>query len=261
MKVAILGAGAFGTALGRILAEKGYDVDYYDQKIEQEKLADVLDGAKCMVLAVPSQAVPYLLPHLPKEKFLIVATKGVLNFATFEKFRDVAVLSGPGFAADIKDRRPTLLTATDLRAVEMFQTDYLEFDMTTDARGVLMCGALKNVYAILAGMLGLAAKTALWDEFINAAAGEMREILAANGALAETVDLSCGIGDLELTCALPSRNFEFGLELRNGRTAAPDKTVEGVSALKKLRAGEIVVPETAAKLQEIIKISKGWRWN
>ena len=33
MKIAILGAGAFGTALGGILANKGYDVDYYDSKI------------------------------------------------------------------------------------------------------------------------------------------------------------------------------------------------------------------------------------
>ena len=30
MKIAVLGAGAFGTALGGILADNGYDVDFYD---------------------------------------------------------------------------------------------------------------------------------------------------------------------------------------------------------------------------------------
>ena len=42
MKIAILGAGAFGTALGGILANKGLDIDYYDSKFEREKLSDVL---------------------------------------------------------------------------------------------------------------------------------------------------------------------------------------------------------------------------
>ena len=36
MKIAILGAGAFGTALGGILADKGYDIDYYDSRVETE---------------------------------------------------------------------------------------------------------------------------------------------------------------------------------------------------------------------------------
>ena len=46
MKIAILGAGAFGTALGGILADNGYDIDYYDPKIEKESLSQVLENAK-----------------------------------------------------------------------------------------------------------------------------------------------------------------------------------------------------------------------
>ena len=51
MKIAVLGAGAFGTALGGILADKGYDIDYYDSRLEREKLSDVLADAKYIVLA------------------------------------------------------------------------------------------------------------------------------------------------------------------------------------------------------------------
>ena len=87
MKIAILGAGAFGTALGGILADKGYDIDYYDSKVEKERLSDVLSGAKTIVLAVPSAAAPFLLPYLPKNIPLIVATKGLLSDSYFKDFK------------------------------------------------------------------------------------------------------------------------------------------------------------------------------
>ena len=86
MKIAILGAGAFGTALGEILAGKGYDIDYYDSKLERETLSLVLETAKYIVLAVPSMAAPHLLPYLPPHKPLIVATKGFLDDHNFKNF-------------------------------------------------------------------------------------------------------------------------------------------------------------------------------
>ena len=132
MKIAIMGAGAFGTALGGILADKGYDIDYYDSKVEREKLSDVLKGAKYILLAVPSKAMPYVLPYLPKNIPLIVATKGVLSDKTFAGFKDYMVLSGPGFADDIKAGKKTKLTATDERIINLFGTEYLSFDYTDD---------------------------------------------------------------------------------------------------------------------------------
>ena len=77
MKIAILGAGAFGTALGGILASNGYDIDYYDSRLEREKLSDTLSGTMAVVLCVPSKVAPYLIPYIPREKPLIVATKGI----------------------------------------------------------------------------------------------------------------------------------------------------------------------------------------
>ena len=134
MKIAILGAGAFGTALGEILAGKGYDSDYYDSKAERERLSDALTFAKYIVLAIPSKAAPFLLPHLPKETPLIIATKGFLDDHNFTGFKDYMVLSGPGFAADIKAERETHLTCTDERVRNLFGTDYLDFDFTTDRK-------------------------------------------------------------------------------------------------------------------------------
>ena len=256
MKIAILGAGAFGTALGGILADKGYDIDYYDSKVERERLADVTADAKYIVLAVPSKAAPYVLPYLPKNKPLVVATKGFLDMHNFVEFRDVMVLSGPGFAADIKERKDTKLTATDSRVVDLFGTDYLHFDFTMDALGVLMCGALKNVYAIYAGYLGLKPGTAEHEEYLAVVAGEMKVLLDANGAEPATVDFECGVGDLRLTCNLPSRNYEYGTLVRENPDYQPEKTVEGLTALAKIKRGEIKVPEGLAVLGEIIDAIK-----
>ena len=258
MKIAVLGAGAFGTALGGILADKGYDIDYYDSRLEREKLSDVLADAKYIVLCVPSKAAPYLLPYLPKNKPLIVATKGILSDKVFADFKDFMVLSGPGFADDIKAAKKTKLTATDDRIIELFGTDYLTFDKTHDKRGVLMCGALKNVYAILAGLEELEPNTKEHARFLTDVSEEMKALLSANSAQPETVDLVCGKGDLKITCAYPSRNYEFGRILRKNPDAEPEKTVEGISALKRIKRGEIIVPAEAIKLKELIARSDKW---
>lgn len=258
MKVAIMGAGAYGTALGGILAGKGYDIDYYDPKVYKEPLVDVVEGASFVVLAAPSFAAPYLLPHLPKKTPLVVATKGILDTDAFDKFADVMAVSGPGFADDIKAHKRTILTATDPRVIEMFSTDYLSFDFTDDFRGVLFCGALKNVYAILAGLSDFEAKTDEWEQFIDETCNEMKAIFVANGVNPDTVNLSCGVGDLRLTCNYPSRNYEFGRILKKNPNAQPEKTVEGLTALGKIKRGEIIVPESATKLKSLIEMSKTW---
>ncbi|MDO4741979.1 MAG: hypothetical protein Q4A79_01205 [Candidatus Saccharibacteria bacterium] len=272
MRLAVLGAGDYGTALGGVLAENGHEVRYYDVKLEKGEggsLANVSTWAEIEVLAIPSEAVPSILKELPKNKPLIITTKGFLTERAFLDFKDFMVLSGPGFAKDIKLKRKTRLTATDERIEELFRTEYLSFDYTKDRRGVLMCGGLKNVYAILGGFLGVRPEKAGYEEFIDEVFGERREILVLNGAEGETVDLECGRGDLVLTCALPSRNYEFGLNLRrdwsdkdNGDSSIQtkmvklNKTVEGVSAIKRLREGELKISEGAKKLKEAMRITE-----
>lgn len=258
MKVAILGAGAFGTALGGVLADKGYDIDYYDSKVEREKLSNVLETAKYMLLAIPSAAAPYLLPYLPKDKPLIIATKGFLDTHNFIDFTDYMVLSGPGFAKDIKAHKETHLTATDERVIELFSTEYLSFDYTHDARGVLMCGALKNIYALLAGLLDLKPGSKKHEQYLKEVAEEMKALLSVNGAEKSTVDLACGRGDLRLTCDYPSRNYEFGQILKDNPKAKPEKTVEGLTALAKVKRKEIEVPANLPYLTQLIELSKTW---
>ena len=258
MKIAILGAGAFGTALGDVLVKNGALIEYYDPMISDKSLEDVLSGAEMIVLCVPSKVVSQLLPMLPHDIPLIIATKGLLDDKLFVDFNDYMVISGPGFAVDIKAAKPTKLTATDKRIVELFETDYLSFDMTDDRCGVLMCGSLKNVYAIRAGLMALERESDSWNDFIDEVVQEMKEVLAVNDAKAETVDLVCGVGDLKLTCGYPSRNYEFGDKLRLDENYKSEKTVEGLSALARIRDGEIVVPDNAVILKQLMEDSLKW---
>lgn len=253
MKIAIIGAGAFGTALGGILADKAFDIDYYDTRIEQERLSDVIKGAKYIILCVPSKSVPFVLPYLPKSIPLIIATKGILSSKGFKGFKDYMVLSGPGFADDIKQGKQTKLTATDKRVIDLFVTDYLTFDSTDDKNGVLMCGALKNVYAIEAGRRNLKRDSKDWNKYIEDVCEEMKLILKLNDANSKTVDLVCGIGDLKLTCDYPSRNYEFGDRLSKNPNYQPEKTVEGLSALKRIMRREISIPEECVIMKSIMK--------
>lgn len=254
MKIAIIGAGAYGTALGEVLIEKNYQVDYYDPLILPTKLDEVLSGAEMTLLAAPSFALADLLPGLPKDRPLVVATKGVLSDKVFSDFSNIMVLSGPGFADDIKAHHKTFLTITDKELEKLFGVDYLEFDYTADTKGVLMCGALKNVYAILAGYLGVLPGNEEYDSFITDVAEEMQALLSANGAEPSTVNLYCGIGDLRLTCDTPSRNYQYGSELKKDANYQPEMTVEGLSTLELIRDGEIVVPDNTPKLKQLLEI-------
>ncbi|MBR5046206.1 hypothetical protein IKX73_01065 [Candidatus Saccharibacteria bacterium] len=258
MNIVIIGAGAFGTALGQILVENGHSVKYYDPFLLKNSLQDTLQDAELVVLAVPSAAVDETLPKLPKDVPLVVTTKGILNYEIFKNFKDVMVLSGPGFADDIKAHKHTFLTISDKRLDKLFGTDYITFDYSDDPKGMLLCGALKNVYAILAGLSGFEPDSFEYNDYLTHATREMYDLLKANGADPETVWLACGKSDLILTCSPPSRNFEFGQKIRKNPNSRPEKTVEGFTILKKIRAGELIVPDSAKLLKGLVERSAKW---
>ena len=253
MKIAILGAGVFGTALGGVLANNGYDIDYYDPLNEKEKLSKVLDKASFVVLALPSASVPHILNYLPSNLPLIIASKGFLSTDLFDIFDEYMVISGPSFAEDIKNAKPVSFTITDPRLETLFRASFVTFDHTDDVKGVLMCGALKNVYTILAGFKKLERDSSAWQDFIKSAATEMKDILVLNEADPATVDLYCGVPDLRLTAGPPSRNYEFGVFLKKGQSTS-NKTTEGLSTLKRIKRGEIEVPDSAVLLKETLNL-------
>ncbi|MDQ0568714.1 glycerol-3-phosphate dehydrogenase (NAD(P)+) [Variovorax paradoxus] len=138
------------------------------------------------------------------------------------------VLSGPSFAQEVAEGRPTALVAASPHAevrdalVDAFHGPALRVYANDDIVGVEVGGAVKNVLAIATGLcdglaLGLNARAAL----ITRGLAEMTRFGLALGARAETFMGLSGLGDLVLTATGDlSRNRKVGLLLAQGHTLA-----------------------------------------
>ncbi|MDE2604850.1 MAG: NAD(P)-dependent glycerol-3-phosphate dehydrogenase [Burkholderiales bacterium] len=136
------------------------------------------------------------------------------------------VLSGPSFAQEVAQGRPTaLVAASDAEVVRdalvaAFHGPAMRIYANEDLPGVEVGGAVKNVLAIATGLcdglaLGLNARAAL----ITRGLAEITRLGLALGARAETFMGLSGLGDLVLTATGDlSRNRRVGLLLAEGRT-------------------------------------------
>ncbi|MCB1129877.1 MAG: NAD(P)-dependent glycerol-3-phosphate dehydrogenase [Verrucomicrobiae bacterium] len=134
-------------------------------------------------------------------------------------------LSGPGFAEGLASGDPTaLVVATNagkestLAVAEALSNESLRVYANPDLIGVQICGAIKNVYAIAAGIIdgcgwGVNTRAAMMTRAI----AETRVLLKAwNGKRSTLVGLS-GFGDFHLTCgSRQSRNYQVGMALASG---------------------------------------------
>ena len=252
MKVTILGAGEFGKILGNIAEGNGNEVKYYDPyKLPKVKLEEALEGAEAMIYAAPSSAADEILPKLPKEVPLICASKGFVSMRPFAEFTAFSALAGAGMAEDIVNNEPPygdkfLFTASSELAEFLFTTDDTQIEYTPDTLVILLCGALKNMYAIACGM-----KILDYSVIMR----EWTETLELNGAT-DLIMYSCGFPDLVMSVAKESRNTKFGRMLVNvpeGAKVEPAGTVEGVTAINSLdKYPEFKIPESAEILRGVI---------
>ncbi|MDH2327846.1 NAD(P)-dependent glycerol-3-phosphate dehydrogenase [Cereibacter sp. SYSU M97828] len=262
MSVAILGAGAFGTALA--IAIEGpvtlWGRGLTGREVPRLPGATLPDSVriatglseiteKTVLLAVPMQALSGFVRNHAKvldRRRLVACCKGI-DLASGHGPAEVisracpnaipAILTGPSFAADIARGLPTALTlACEDEAVgELIQRELsgpaLRLYRTTDVAGAELGGALKNVVAIAAGVaigagMGDSARAAL----MTRGHAEMLRLAHDLGARAETLAGLSGLGDLVLTCTSDqSRNFRYGRALGSGADFPPDQTVEGVA--------------------------------
>jgi glycerol-3-phosphate dehydrogenase (NAD(P)+) len=173
------------------------------------------------------------------------------------------VLSGPSFAIEVAQSRPTALVAASVdtalceEAVTALHTDSLRVYTCDDPVGVEVGGAVKNVLAIATGIadglqLGLNARAAL----ITRGLAEMTRLGVALGARAETFMGLSGLGDLVLTATGDlSRNRTVGQLLAQKLPLARILTelghvAEGVNTapmvLKRAQALGVDMPITGA---------------
>ena len=215
-----------------------------------------LHQAEICLLAVPCQhmrATLAPLAHLvPQNAIPICTSKGieVTNACTMQHVLEAvwpaqaakyAILSGPSFAHEVTEGKPTAVVLgckpQALRATlrESLSSSLFRVYSSPDVTGVELGGALKNVMAIAAGVcdgleLGHSARAAL----ITRSLAEISRLGVALGAQAPTFIGLSGMGDLVLTCTGDlSRNRQVGLRLGRGEsmehiTASMRNVAEGV---------------------------------
>ena len=183
-----------------------------------------------IIIAIPAAYVDSVCQTMKpyvKDNHIIIATKGIEQGTGLfmdqivSKHLDtdnIAVISGPSFAVDIITKKPVGLSIasktseTVLLAKQALQSSYVRLRECEDVTGIEICGSIKNVIALAAGMLdGLQANDSTKAMFITEAMNDMEEILTAFNCNRRTVDSYAGIGDLLLTCtSVKSRNYSFG---------------------------------------------------
>ncbi len=289
MLVGVIGAGAWGTALGQVAADAGHKVLLWAREPEvvqaintthvnapylpgvelhknisaTEDLAD-LRQSNVIVHATPTQHTRSVLQIANNLGVLHGATlvsvaKGI-EIGTHKLVRDIvadvaptiahfAVLSGPSHAEEVSRRMPTsVVCACDTieqaqHIQHMLRTDDFRVYTSSDVIGVEICGALKNVIAIAAGIvdgvgMGDNTKAAL----ITRGLAEMARLGTALGADVQTFYGLAGLGDLIVTTgSRHSRNRFVGEQVGKGRN------VEDV--LGSMTAVAEGVPTTRAALE------------
>ncbi|MBV2359522.1 NAD(P)-dependent glycerol-3-phosphate dehydrogenase [Thalassococcus sp. CAU 1522] len=266
MSVAVLGGGAFGTALAISIAQVRPVIlwarnaqDWTDRQSPRLPDAPVPDavaltgdlkraiGADTLLFAVPMQSLSGLLAAIPETlqgKALVACCKGIdlrtgqgpaHRLAETKPEATAAILTGPSFATDIARGLPTALTlaCADDTVGQALQTELstpnLRLYRSTDVAGAELGGALKNVIAIASGAcMGAGLGDSARAALMTRGFAEMMRLALHFGARTETLAGLSGLGDLALTCTSPlSRNFRFGEALGRGDTPDATMTVEG----------------------------------
>lgn len=233
---------------------------------------ECIKDKELLIIALPAAFVDSLCQEM--EPFIdgnhiVIATKGIeqgtglFMHEVLKKHlntNSIAVISGPSFAIDLVTKMPAGLSVaskspeTILLTKKALQNNYIKLRDTNDITGVEICGSIKNVIALAAGMLdGLKANDSTKAMLIAEAMHDMEAILDAFDCNKRTVLSFAGIGDLLLTCtSVKSRNFRLGKLIgeKPGREEVDaflsTTTVEGYYTLESiyqlLKDKEVTIP-------------------
>ncbi len=236
------------------------------------------DKTEVIVLAVPSQAVRSVIEKIDyKDQIIVNLSKGIeinTGYLISDVVKDVLKsenyfsLSGPSHAEEVARDIPTsvVLAGKEDKNIKKIQKEFsnVSFRIYTnpDLKGVEVSGAVKNIYAIAAGVIDSMGN---WDNtkaaLITRASVEMTRIGKYFGGKKETYAGLAGIGDLIVTCTSQhSRNRYFGEQLGRGKKLdeileSMNMVAEGIYTVKAVHnialKNKIEMP-IAQKLYEVI---------
>lgn len=254
-RVAIVGAGELGQAVGYLFKEKKIPVDFWDANLSvvpgQRPLKDIIPTADHVLFCVPSwatrAAVTGVLPYLKPGATVISFAKGIEKDSLqtmaemvptlLPKDQPFVVVGGPMLAAEIMagNEAVGVFASKDKAALawvtDVFGSDRFRVETTEDLFSVSLAGTLKNIYATALGVadgLRLSGNEKGW--VASRSIDEMVAIAAVLGADREIFLGSAGVGDLIATgYSVHSRNRKTGIEIV--ATSKCDLRSEGLNSL------------------------------
>ncbi|WP_437882027.1 NAD(P)H-dependent glycerol-3-phosphate dehydrogenase [Pseudomonas sp. LRF_L74] len=224
-------------------------------------LRGTLEACELVFVALPSSALRQALQpvaELLPGKMLVSTTKGIeaQTFMLMSQILEsvapearIGVISGPNLAREIAEQAltATVVASEDealCRSVQQaLHGRTFRVYASRDRFGVELGGALKNVYAIMAGMavaMGMGENTK--SMLITRALAEMTRFAVKLGANPMTFLGLAGVGDLIVTCSSPkSRNYQVGFALGQGLSleeavARLGEVAEGVNTIRVLKS-------------------------
>jgi len=257
-KVAVIGAGAWGTALAIQAARAGNDVALVARNpataalIRTSRTNHRLPGAMLLNAVEVTNTIPagcdlllwvvpiqYLRTSLlgvcPLMAPIVVCAKGIeagTNLLPLEVVAEIApgppcaILSGPNFAREVARGLPAaaVIASLDAKLRDDVRVSFGTFNFriygNDDPVGAQLGGAAKNVIAIAAGaVIGAGLGENARAALMTRGLTELSRLTTALGGRADTVMGLSGLGDLLLTCTGDSsRNFSLGRALGEGKT-------------------------------------------
>jgi len=178
----------------------------------------------------------------------------------------VCTLKGPTFAREIMNAAPTAMTFASKEESlfepfkKIFNKTPLYLDLTKDVEGVEYLSILKNIYAIILGIVDAHFNSPnLRFLVLTRAFDEMRRIMLGAGGQESSMFRYCGYGDFSLTALNDlSRNRTLGLLIGKGFFSKDisDKIVlEGKMAVSTI-CGEILVHDAGKEYPMIFELNK-----
>ncbi len=195
----------------------------------------ILKEADVIFMAIPSTAVVGYLydnkEHINPKSIIVNLAKGfgkcdclIPDCLQGNFSNPIIMMKGPSFAREIINRQDTGFTLGGYdnqyfsEISELFENTNIRFDFSNDVTGVELASILKNIYAIIIGMLDANYDSAnMRSLFITKSINEMRSLMMTFGGQEITMFNYCGFGDFALTSLNDmSRNRTLGLLIGKG---------------------------------------------
>lgn len=227
--------------------------DSYEEALKDADLVFIMCAARFV-----GSVCKDMLPYINKKMHFIIGSKGIEQvtcrfvhevFLSFIDTRNLGVISGPSFAIDIANLEPIGLSIgirsnSTLNVVrKAYKGTNIKLRETKDLVGIELCGSIKNVIAVAAGILeGLGYSESTRSFLITESLHDIKGLIKGLKGNKKTILSFAGVGDLLLTAtSTKSRNYSYGVLLGKGDTKKAQEyldntTVEGYYTLKSIYA-------------------------